>query len=187
MFYNLQKIWDNYGFEIVIGGSVIIILILALYRIGKKGSYSDSYYYNKGQKSSNKNISMSSTKPEPKDSKGETECRRVLQKIFKKPFNKDRPDFLRNPVTGGNFNLELDCFSKEMKLAVEFQGQQHYKYIPFFHRNKEHFLNQKYRDDLKRRLCRDNGIKLIEVSYTVKIPDIENYMIKELRKYGYKV
>ena len=123
----------------------------------------------------------------PKDSKGELECRRVLQKIFRKPFDKARPDFLRNPVTGGNFNLELDCYNPELKLACEYSGQQHYKYLPFFHRNKDAFLNQKYRDELKLRMCKDNGITLIEVPYVVKIENIEGFLKKELRKNGYIV
>ena len=53
------------------------------------------------------------------------------------------------PVTGGNFNLELDCFNKELRIGLEYNGVQHYKYVPYFHKNKEAFLNQKYRDDMK--------------------------------------
>jgi hypothetical protein len=180
MFENLEKFWEKYGFEIIIGASVLIIFFLSLFRIGKRGTFSDTYNYPRG---------LSSNKPKrvQKDSSGETECRRVLKQIFNKPFYKDRPDFLRNPVTGGNFNLEIDCFDIGMRLGCEYQGIQHYKYVPYFHKNKESFMNQKYRDDLKRRMCIDNGIKLIEVPYTVKVPDIKNYIIKELRKNGYNV
>ena len=180
MFDKLEKFWDKYGFEIIIGGSVLVILVLSLFRIGKKGTYADTYNYSIGSSLPNKQ------KRVQKDSSGETECRRVLQQIFNKPFNKDRPDFLRNPVTGGNFNLELDCFDREMKLACEYQGIQHYKYVPYFHKNKECFMNQKYRDDLKRRMCNDNSIKLVEVPYTVKVIDIKDYIVKELQKLGYR-
>ena len=114
------------------------------------------------------------------DSKGEIECRRVLQKIYGRPFNKDRPDFLNNPVTGGIYNLELDCYDKDLKIAVEYSGRQHYEYVPFFHKNKEAFLNQKYRDDMKRRMCVDNGVFLIEIPYTTKIADIEAEIIIKL-------
>ena len=74
-----------------------------------------------------------------------------------------------------------------MRLAVEYNGAQHYKYIPYFHRNKEHFMNQKYRDDMKRRICKENGIMLVEVPYTVKIDDIYGYLQKELRRLGFRV
>ena len=104
--------------------------------------------------------------------------------MFKRKFDKDRPNFLRNPVTGGDFNLELDCFDPELKIAVEYNGIQHYEYIPFFHKNKEAFLNQKYRDDMKRRICRENGIVLIEVPYTTKLEDIKGFIEKELKRNG---
>jgi len=130
-FSRISEIWEDKGFEIVISICLAFFLILFIYRkcTGKSGSWTTSYYYDPYEyKSLNKN-----NKSPPKDSKGELECRRVLQETFKKPFHKDRPDFLRNPVTGGNFNLELDCYNPELKLAVEYSGQQHYKYIPFFH------------------------------------------------------
>lgn len=118
---------------------------------------------------------------EKNDSKGEIECRRVLEHIFHKPFNKDRPNFLVNYVTGGNHNLELDCYNKDLKLAVEYQGEQHYNFIPYFHKNKASFQNQKYRDEIKRMRCKEQGITLIEVPYTVKLNDIYGFIKKELK------
>ena len=91
---------------------------------------------------------------------------------------------MNNPVTGGNFNLELDCYNQDLNIACEYNGAQHYKYIPYFHKNKEAFYNQRYRDELKRRICKDNGIILIEVPHTVKTENIENYISKELKKYN---
>ena len=120
-----------------------------------------------------------------KTSKGEIECKRVLENYFNKPFDKERPGFLNNPVTGSKHNLELDCFNKELGLAVEYSGRQHYHYVPFFHKNKEVFYNQKYRDELKRRMCKDNGVVLIEVPYTVKHKNIETFLKKELYNRGY--
>ena len=46
-------------------------------------------------------------------------------------------------------------------------------------------MNQKYRDELKRRMCNDNMITLIEVPYTVKNENIKSYLIEELYKKGY--
>lgn len=179
MFEKLNTIWNKYGFEILVGLSILVIVIYSLFRIGKRGTWSTSYYYINDKKGKKKG------KHPPKESKGEAECRRVLQDIFKRPFNNDRPDILNNPVTGGGNNLELDCYCPELRLAVEYNGVQHYKYVPYFHKNREAFLNQKYRDELKRRMCRDNGITLIEVPNTVKIPDIRKFLIKKLYSAGY--
>ena len=181
MFESITKYWNNHGFEILIILSLVFIAIFALTRIGKKGTWSSSYYY--GPHSGQKQI-IKKQGP-PKESSGEKECRRILQKIFNKPFNKCRPNFLSNPVTGDRFNLELDCYEHSLKLAVEYNGIQHYKYIPYFHKNKEAFYNQKYRDDMKRRMCRDNKVNLIEVPNTVEINQIEAFIIDKLKIIGY--
>lgn len=182
MFSKLIQIWKKHGFEIILGLCVAFILIYSLYRkiSGKKGTWSQQNYYHTPPPTK-----IRRSRP-PTVSKGEEECRRVLQYLFNKPFNKDRPDFLRNPVTGGDFNLELDCFDPELKIAVEYNGIQHYKFIPFFHKNKEAFLNQKYRDDMKRRICRENNILLIEVPYEIKLEDIKKYIENELTQNGVK-
>ena len=190
MFERLNNYWNNNGFEILVLLSITLIIIYGLYRIitSKTGTYSKNFFYNDENKKEDKNLNnenYNSQNRERGDSKGETECRRVLQKIFKRSFLKERPDFLNNPVTGNQFNLELDCYDHKLKLAIEYNGQQHYQYVKFFHRNKEHFLNQKYRDDMKRRICKEKGITLIEVPYTVKIEHIEKYLLNELEKKGY--
>lgn len=184
MFSKLNKIWNHYGFEIMLVASILFVIIYGFYRkiTGQKGTWSKQQYYSIYDKINN-------TKPErnrakPKDSKGELECRRVLQQLFRKPFNKARPNFLRNPVTGGHFNLELDCFQEDIKIAVEYNGIQHYKFVPYFHKNKEAFLNQKYRDEMKRKMCKEKGILLIEVPYSIPVENIRSYLIKELQENG---
>jgi hypothetical protein len=174
MFEKFQKFWSKYGFEIALLLSVFIIIIMAIFRIGKKGTWASNFIYKQ-------NFSSSTRKP-LQESKGELECRKVLQEIFNKPFPKYRPDFLRNPVTSdsSSYNLELDCYNPELKLAVEYNGIQHYKYIPYFHKTKDAFQNQKYRDYMKRDMCEKNGITLIEVPYTVKVPEIRSYLINKL-------
>jgi hypothetical protein len=87
--------------------------------------------------------------------------------------------------SGFGHNLEIDCFNSEVRLGVEYNGIQHYKYNTFFHKNFEAFRNQQYRDEMKRSLCKENGIKLIEVPYTVKHNDIAVYLAKELVRLGF--
>jgi hypothetical protein len=185
MFDKIKNLWENNGFEILVCASLVFIIIYGTYRIftKQKGNWNKTYTMYSVNDINSINFKKNKKRKLPKESKGEIECKRVLEKIFNKPFNKIRPHFLNNPVTGGEFNLELDCYNDELKLGVEYSGKQHYEYIPFFHKNKEAFYNQKYRDELKRRICKDNNIILIEVPYTVKIEDIEKYLLKELKKY----
>ncbi len=112
------------------------------------------------------------------ESYGERKCRDILEKLFQKPFQRLRPSFLNNDVTSQN--LELDCYNPELKLACEYQGEAHYKFIPHFHKNADAFKNQQYRDYMKKVKCREHGVKLIEVPYNVT--DIEQHIINELKK-----
>ena len=171
--------FKDYSFELIFVICVIFLILFSIYRRynGKKGSWSTNYFYDSSFDKNNSKI-INRVRP---DSKGEIECRKVLEKIFNKPFNKARPDFLNNPVTGGNFNLELDCYNEELQIALEYNGIQHFKYVPYFHKNNEAFLNQKYRDDMKRRICKEQNIILIEVPYTVKLENIERFIKDELR------
>lgn len=193
VFNKIYTITIDNAYEILIVVSILFLVVFALYRYfrGSDGTWTTKKYYEqidikepltKDEKTNSKFVPPPSEK---KDSSGETECRRVLAKIFHKPFLKARPDFLRNPVTGNTFNLELDCYDESLKLAVEYNGRQHYDFIPYFHKNNDRFLNQKYRDDMKRRICKEMGITLIEVPFTVEIKEIEEFIRKELRSTGY--
>lgn len=118
--------------------------------------------------------------PETTASKGENECRKSLETIFQKNFIKARIPELLNPITGSF--LELDMYCESLGVACEYQGEQHYRYIKHFHKNKDAFRMQQYRDWVKEKLCKENNIKLILVPYTVKIQDIHNFILAEVRK-----
>jgi hypothetical protein len=190
MFSKFINLWRDYGFEIVAILCVIALIVFAIMRIGNTGSWNSKYFdpFTLSRRPIQGTVrdlfDQSSSSNKPTDSKGEGECRRVLERLLSKRFPKTRPDFLRNPVTGGKFNMELDMYCRELRLACEYNGQQHYKYVPYFHRNKEAFRNQGYRDELKRRMCRENGVHLIEVPYTIKLRDIEHFLYTKLRNIG---
>jgi hypothetical protein len=63
--------------------------------------------------------------------------------------------------------IQLDIFVPQFNLALEYQGMQHYKSIKFFGGDKQLAIRQKL-DHEKREICFENGILLIEVSYTWK-------------------
>ena len=169
----------QHKFESLIIFSILVILILALLRFRSHGTWSTTYYYDPYTKV--QSVSIPATPR--KDSNGEIRARRFLETRFKKPFPKSRPAFMVNTVTGSRYNLELDCYNEELKLAVEYNGSQHYNYIPFFHKNKEAFYNQKYRDELKRIRCKELGITLIEIPYT-EDKRLEKYLEEQLVDVG---
>jgi hypothetical protein len=121
----------------------------------------------------------------PKRQKNEERCREIFQDIFKQPFAKIRPDFLKNKKSGKN--LELDGYNKDLKLAFEYQGAQHYNFTPYFHKTQEHFADQVYRDKLKQEICDEQGITLIVIPYNVPYQDLRDYIELKLSEVGYDI
>lgn len=58
----------------------------------------------------------------------------------------------------------IDIFIEELKIAIEYNGRQHYEPIAYFG-GKEGFLKTVERDKIKRRKCTKNGCQLIEIKY----------------------
>ena len=109
----------------------------------------------------------------------ENRLRKIVTNYFQKEFKCVRPSWLKNCLTGRN--LELDMFNEELKIALEFHGCQHIKYTPFFHKSEQQFKDQLIRDQLKARLCKEHGIKLI-IIYHYEIENAEDILDSELLK-----
>lgn len=107
--------------------------------------------------------------------------KQFLDKVFGAGnFVKVKPDFLKNPDTG--FNLEIDCYSEKLNIAIEIHGGQHYKYLKFFHGNINEFKNQQKRDNFKKQKILEKGIKFIEldISSISKIKNIKQTLKSKL-------
>lgn len=158
---------------IMVIGSVVFILVYGLFRVlkGEEGSVSESIRAD----------SSAAVNARPRLSDGERRTRAFLEARFGKPFPKARPDFLKNKVTQAN--LELDCYNDELRLAAEYNGRQHYEFVPYFHASKESFQNQKYRDEQKRAACAEHGITLLEVPYT-EDARLEEWLEERLQTLG---
>nr|QBK93917.1 MAG: restriction endonuclease [Pithovirus LCPAC406] len=113
-----------------------------------------------------------------KRSKGEAECILVLELLFNTEFHTVRPFFLKFPETCRN--LELDCYNSELRLAIEYNGRQHYKWPNFPNVTKEQFYSQCGRDCFKVKRCNEYGIYLIIVPYTIKLEDIYGYILTRI-------
>lgn len=69
--------------------------------------------------------------------------------------------------------LYLDFYLPLAKICIEVHGEQHYKFVPFFHRNQLNFLKHKKRDREKKIWCETNEISVIELPYD-KVGDWEH-------------
>lgn len=113
-----------------------------------------------------------------KQLKGESICRRYLERRFGRPFPKIKPNWLKSPKT--NRNLELDCYNSQLRIALEYDGIQHRMFTPYFHKKPSDFTEQLWRDQFKNHQCQLHGICLIRVPDTVAYAHIEEFIEREL-------
>ena len=106
--------------------------------------------------------------------KGERTVRLLFNTIFSANFNKAKPKWLKNK--NGSY-LELDGYNKDLKIAFEHQGKQHFEYSKRFHSSKDDFYKTQEHDKIKLIECDKRDITLIV------IPDIFNLLKIDLKKY----
>ena len=121
--------------------------------------------------------------PECSSGFGERVVRLFFNRLFDKPFPKERPKWLKGP----KLPLELDGYNKELLLAFEHHGAQHYEVDGRFSESEADLENQKIRDVMKLDLCEKHGVKLIvipEIKSILPLPQVKEYILNELNKSG---
>ena len=61
--------------------------------------------------------------------------------------------------------LYADFYIHSPRIMIEVQGEQHYKFVPFFHTNRTEYFRAKKLDALKQEWCAINEICLVPLPY----------------------
>lgn len=102
-----------------------------------------------------------------KESKGERFIRDLLinNKIY------FIPQYTFSECIGKRRKLPFDFYIPKHNLCIEYDGEQHYKSIPYFG-GEEKFLENQRTDGIKTNFCKENGIKIIRIRYDMKKEEI---------------
>jgi len=91
--------------------------------------------------------------------------------------------YFENGYRFTNKPLYFDFYLPDYNLCIEYQGEQHYKPIDFAGNGEEwanaEFQKNEKRDKIKRKYCKDNDVKLLEISY-LELNNIEKILNNQL-------
>ena len=117
---------------------------------------------------------------------GERFCRVAFEAIFGQNFPSGFYDWLRNPET--RRPMELDGYNEQLRIAFEHQGVYHEKDFQIT-KTSDNFA-QIERDRIKRDICEERGIVLIEIPEVprkLKLEDLTKFILKKLNSHGVDV
>lgn len=78
-----------------------------------------------------------------------------------------------------NETLFLDFYLPLNETCIEVHGEQHYKFVQFYHQTSLGFMKHKKRDRDKKYWCEKNNIRYIELPYNEGLEDWKERLINE--------
>jgi hypothetical protein len=121
--------------------------------------------------------------PDCAKSRTEKLCRQYFEEWFSEgehsgnyKFENTKPEWLVNPKT--KCKMEIDGYNPNCKCCFEYNGEQHYKFIKYWHKTQERFLEQQERDRVKYQLIYQRGLRLCIIP-----PEYNCYDPNKLRTY----
>lgn len=113
--------------------------------------------------------------------KNERRCRRILEDIFKVDFPTVRPNWLKNP--GTKRNLEIDCYNHALRIGLEYSPDASHGALGSFHKTRESLIYQIRKDQWKVKRCKELGITLVVVP-SWATSDLKGYITRKLTESG---
>lgn len=111
-------------------------------------------------------------------------CRAILENAFGQEFPKQKPKWLVN--SRGN-KMELDGYCTNLGLAFEYNGEQHYRRHRVFSSTAKALDRRMADDQRKAELCKENGVALIVIPYTLAKEDLGNFICCGCKELGFDV
>lgn len=171
---------NNFYIKLLLIVFLVFLIVYIVYRSKSCGTYRLDYDFSQFLNKDRPTLPARGGRP-GSSKKHENRCREILENIFYPHlFPSVRPNFLKNPKTGRN--LEIDCYNDLLRVGLEYQGVQHRKYTEWYHRSIDDFEKQVKRDLFKKKRLEKENIFMIYVPDTINYKDLEKYIRKKLKE-----
>lgn len=148
-------------------------------RIESKTDHGPIYIYNE-------NFIESSIYNSGKSFKGEESVKAIFEELFyPHKFYTVRPIFLTNPYTNRTTEIDMMCAinigNGYIFVGCDYHGEQHLKFVPYFHESDKDYEKQVMRDRWKFDKCKRMGIPVLELYHNVE--NKRQYILDWLKLY----
>lgn len=114
---------------------------------------------------------------------GKSDLHKKILSLIKECFPKET---IREeePIKIGKKTLYLDIYIPRLNIAIEADGEQHFKFSKFYHADIFAFNKQKNNDKEKEEYCTESGITLVRIKYndSMTVNDISKKITDKLRE-----
>ena len=118
--------------------------------------------------------------PTCSESKGELMVAKLLNTLEIQFVREKKFEDCNNLKVGRSCKLlPFDFYLPEFNAVIEYDGEQHSKPIKYMG-GEERYKKTQIKDEIKNKYCKDNGIKMIRIPYTIKFDDILPLLKNEL-------
>lgn len=89
--------------------------------------------------------------------------------IFKHQYKIKLPEGIRKT---NRAYIDFMVWVNDKQYAIEYNGRQHYHYVPYFHKTLDEFCSQLKRDEAVKQWCKENNVIFVEISYKASDDEI---------------
>ena len=116
-------------------------------------------------------------------------CRIILEQLLDTKFKQLKISISELAVIKETFNFvpkrpfEIDGYSEELNLAFEYNGEQHYRFIPLWHNSRARLFEQQERDKMKQSWCQEKNIHLIIIPHWEAKKELQGFIEEEFTRH----
>ena len=105
--------------------------------------------------------------------KEENQCYKIIKNLgFSSPIKRQHIIHIFDEHLGRIRDLKVDFYLPEFNIIIEYDGEQHYKFVERYHKTEEGYKNQIRRDLLVTKFCEENNLKLLRITFKEKKENI---------------
>ena len=107
----------------------------------------------------------------------------ILEKVFNCSFPSCRPSWMKSDKMRC---LQIDGYNEELKIGFEYQGKQHFKFVPYFHKNIQKFERLQFLDKTKKHILEQKNIFMFYPIYKLKKENYLNFIYSSIKNTEYE-